>query len=72
MRLSALGDIVMSSGLIPSPAQSAFRKQRLYWLTEAGCAPLLKHNPKLGWLLIWPRAQWEQLLKANNMAPYGA
>jgi len=68
VRLSALGDIVMSSGLIPA-LHKRFPQAELYWLTEAGCAPLLKHNPKLKDVLIWPRAQWEQLLKAKQ---YGA
>jgi len=68
VRLSALGDIVMSSGLIPALRQR-FPQAQISWLCEAGCAPLLKHNVDLTEVLIWPRAQWEGLLKAKR---YGA
>jgi len=68
VRLSALGDIVMASGLIPALRQR-YPQAQLSWLCEAGCAPLLKHNPDLTEVLIWPRAQWESLLKAKR---YGA
>ncbi|MDE1998384.1 MAG: lipopolysaccharide heptosyltransferase II [Burkholderiales bacterium] len=68
VRLSALGDIVMASGLMPA-LHKHYPQAELYWLTEAGCAPLLKHNPKLKDVLIWPRAQWEALLKSKQ---YGA
>lgn len=65
VRLSALGDIVMTSGLIPA-LRKRFPGAELYWLTEAACTPLLKHNPRLKEVLIWPRAKWEQLLKAKQ------
>ncbi|MGE5452507.1 MAG: lipopolysaccharide heptosyltransferase I [Acidobacteriota bacterium] len=65
VRLSALGDIVMASGLIPA-LHERYPQAELFWLTEAACAPLLKHNPKLHEVLIWPRAKWEQLLKAKQ------
>lgn len=65
VRLSALGDIVMASGLIPA-LTAAYPGAELSWLCEAGCAPLLNHNPRLKQVLIWPRAQWEQLLKAKQ------
>ncbi len=65
VRLSALGDIVMASGLIPA-LKTAYPNAEVSWLCEAGCAPLLKHNPRLKQVLIWPRGQWEQLLKAKQ------
>ncbi len=65
VRLSALGDIVMASGLIPA-LKTAFPDAEVSWLCEAGCAPLLKHNPRLKQVLIWPRTQWEQLFKAKR------
>jgi heptosyltransferase-1 len=65
VRLSALGDIVMASGLIPA-LKTAYPDAEVSWLCEASCAPLLKHNPGLKQVLIWPRTQWEQLLKAKQ------
>jgi heptosyltransferase-1 len=65
VRLSAIGDIVMTSGLIPALSKR-FPQAELYWLTEAACAPLLKHNPRLKEVLIWPRAQWTHLLKTKQ------
>lgn len=67
VRLSAIGDIVMSSGLIPALKQR-YPQAELSWLTEAGCAPLLKHHPDLAHVLIWPRAQWETLWRGKQYA----
>lgn len=65
IRLSALGDVVMASGLIRSLADR-YPHAELSWLTEAPAAPLIRHNPRLTQVLIWPRSQWQQLWKARR------
>lgn len=60
IRLSALGDVVMASGLIQS-LHHTYPDAEISWLTEAPAAPLLRHNPRLKQVLIWPRATWKQL-----------
>ena len=60
VRLSALGDVVMASGLIPALRQR-YPGAEISWLTEAPAAPLLRHNPRLKDVLIWPRAEWRKL-----------
>jgi heptosyltransferase-1 len=65
VRLSAIGDIVMASGLIPA-LKTLYPQAELSWLCEAGCVPLLKHNPRLHQVIVWPRGEWEQLLKARR------
>ena len=65
VRLSAIGDIVMASGLIPALRQR-FAQAQISWVCEAGCAPLLKHHPDLHEVIIWPRGEWEALKKAKR------
>ena len=60
IRLSALGDVVMASGLIQA-IKHTYPDAELSWLTEAPAAPLIKHNPRLKQVLIWPRPLWRQL-----------
>jgi len=65
VRLSALGDVVMSSGLIPA-LRSLWPEARLSWLVEPPAAPLLAHNPRLDELIILPRARWKQLWREGH------
>lgn len=65
VRLSALGDIVMASGLIPA-LKARFPNAEVSWVCEPVCAPLLKHNPRLKQVIVWPRGEWQALLKARR------
>lgn len=60
VRLSALGDAIMTSGLIPA-LHARFPKAEISWLIEPAAAPLVQDNPKLTHVLIWQRARWRQL-----------
>ena len=68
VRLSAIGDVVMASGLIPA-LRSRWPQAHLAWLVEPAAAPLLEHNPRLDELIVWPRAEWRRLWRARH---YGA
>ncbi len=65
VRLSAIGDIVMASGLIPALRQR-YPQAQISWICEAGSVPLLKHHPDLHEVIVWPRGEWEALKKAKR------
>jgi heptosyltransferase-1 len=65
IRLSALGDVVMASGLIPA-IRALHPEAHLAWLTEPPAAPLLQHNPGLNEVIVWPKERWKQLWKARQ------
>lgn len=65
VRLSALGDIVMASGLIPA-LKARFPNAEVSWVCEPVCVPLLKHNPRLKQVIVWPRGEWQALWKAKR------
>lgn len=65
IRLSALGDVVMSSGLIPA-LRSVYPQARITWLTEPPAAPLLKDNPHLDQAIVWPRGTWQGLWRERR------
>jgi heptosyltransferase-1 len=46
IRLSAIGDVIMASALIPV-LRNAFPDARLVWLTEDANVGLLRNNPRL-------------------------
>lgn len=65
IRLSAIGDVVMASGLIPA-LRARYPDARLSWLVEPPAAPLLKHNPRLDEVIVWPRAEWRRLWRERR------
>lgn len=65
VRLSAIGDIIMASGLLPA-LRSAFPNARIGWLCEASNADLLRHNTRLNQLHLWPRARWRDLRRKGQ------
>jgi len=65
VRLSALGDVVLSSGLIPA-LKARWPEARLSWLVDAPAAPLLAHNPRLDELRVLPLSQWKQLWRSGH------
>lgn len=62
VRLSAIGDIVMASGVLPGLRQK-FPQARIDWLVQEECAPLLAQTPELDKVLVWPRRRWEKAFK---------
>ncbi len=60
IRLSALGDIVMASGLIPA-LRTRWPDAHIAWLAEPAGASLLQANPRLDEVLVWPRGEWRRL-----------
>jgi len=67
IRLSAIGDVVFASPLIGALKRS-YPNARLSWLVEPAAAPLLKHNPDLDEVIIWPKSDWKRLWANNSFA----
>lgn len=65
IRLSALGDVVMASGLIPA-LRHLHPQAHIAWLVEPAAAPLLRHNPRLDEVIVWPRGEWQQLWRERR------
>ncbi|MCU0734564.1 MAG: lipopolysaccharide heptosyltransferase I [Methylotetracoccus sp.] len=65
IRLSAIGDVIMASGVIPC-LRTAFPDATLVWLTEEGNEDLLRHNPQLNRVLVWPRRRWRTLYQQHK------
>lgn len=65
IRLSAIGDVIMASGVIPC-LRDAFPDATLAWLTEEGNEDLLRHNRQLDRVLILPRRRWRILFQQKR------
>lgn len=67
IRLSAIGDIVMASALIPA-LRRKWPDAHIAWLAESPGASLLETNPLLNEVIVWPRAHWRQLRAEHRYA----
>ncbi len=65
IRLSALGDIAMATGLIPA-LRARFPRAHLAWLAEPAGAELLQANPRLDEVIVLPRPHWRALRRAGR------
>lgn len=65
IRLSAIGDIVMASALIPA-LRRRWPDAHIAWLAEPAGAELLGDNPRLDEVIIWPRGEWSELWRERR------
>jgi len=65
IRLSAIGDVVMASGLIPALREIS-PQAHIGWLVEPAAALLLRHNPRLDEVIVLPRDEWRALWRARR------
>ena len=65
IRLSAIGDVILSSGLIPVLRQ-AWPQAEIAWLAEEGNLDLLRHNPGLARVHALPRRRWAGLWREQR------
>lgn len=66
VRLSAIGDVVMASGLIPA-LRARWPDAQISWLAEPATAPLLRQHPALSEVIVWPRQEWRALWRARRL-----
>ncbi|HAZ41463.1 MAG TPA: lipopolysaccharide heptosyltransferase [Methylococcaceae bacterium] len=65
VRLSAIGDIVMASGLIPA-LRSLWPEAHIAWLAETGPSELLRANPRLDEVIELPRQRWKTMTREGQ------
>ncbi len=65
IRLSAIGDIIMASSMIPA-LQEAFPEARINWLVDEACSDLLAGNPRLHRVIVWPRRRLKELFRKGS------
>ena len=66
VRLSAFGDIVMASGIIPV-LRREYPRARIDWLVQGEYADLLLGTSQLGRVLVWEREKWKHLFKRGRL-----
>ncbi|MDB2512540.1 lipopolysaccharide heptosyltransferase II [Luminiphilus sp.] len=65
IRLSAIGDIVMASGLIPA-LRERFPSAQIFWLADAGLTSLLENHTDLSGVISWDKNAWRSLIKRGQ------
>lgn len=70
VRLSALGDIVMASGLIPA-LRARWPDAHIAWLAEPAGAVLLEANPRVDEVIRWDRLAWKALARGGRWLALG-
>lgn len=65
IRLSAIGDVVMASGLLPA-LRRRWPEAHIAWLVEPVAAELLRGHPLLDEVIVWPRGDWHRLLRERR------
>ena len=65
IRLSAIGDIVFASGLIPA-LKARYPNVVIDWVVEESYQDLLKAHPGLDKLYLWPRRRWGGLWRERQ------
>lgn len=65
IRLSAIGDVVMASGII-SAIRSVHPNAYIAWLVEPMVADLLRDNDQLDEVIIWQRPEWKKLWRQRK------
>jgi len=66
VRLGARGDVVFASPLVRA-IRRAHPGARIVWVVEPAAADLIRHHPELDRVIIWPRAEWERLLRGGRL-----
>jgi heptosyltransferase-1 len=65
IRMSAIGDIVMSSPLAEG-LKKKYPDASVSWLAQPGMDQLLKNSPYVDEVIVWPRGEWQQLWKQKK------
>lgn len=65
IRLSAIGDVVMASSMIPV-LRRAWPDAHIAWLVEPAGADLLRANRGLDEVIVWPRGEWRRLWRERR------
>jgi heptosyltransferase-1 len=69
IRPSAIGDVVMASPMI-RVLRKAYPKAKIVWLAEPAVVDLLKADPDLDRVIIWPKSQWRTWLLQGRLIAF--
>ncbi|WP_159084231.1 glycosyltransferase family 9 protein [Saccharobesus litoralis] len=69
IRLSAIGDVIMASAIIPA-IKRTYPQAKISWLVEPVAADLLAENPLIDNIIHLPRNEWRTLRKQRQYIPY--
>ena len=69
VRLSAIGDIVMSSP-VARAIKERWPNSELTWIVQPECAALLRSNSYVDNLIVWDKNHWKSLLKRGKFATF--
>jgi|TARA_B110000483_G_scaffold7113_1_gene8371 heptosyltransferase-1 len=70
VRLSAIGDVVMASPL-PAAIKRVNSDTKITWLCQAECKDLLKDQPNVDQVIVWPRREWQKLWDGRKYLQLG-
>jgi heptosyltransferase-1 len=70
VRPSAIGDVIMASGIIPV-LRAAWPEAHLAWLVEPMVADLVRDNPSIDQVILWPKGEWRKLWRARRFGELG-
>ncbi|MCM2680810.1 glycosyltransferase family 9 protein [Echinimonas agarilytica] len=65
VRLSAIGDVIMASGIVPA-LKSRYPDAHIAWLAEPAAQQILKETNGIDQIISWPRHDWQALWKARQ------
>lgn len=65
IRTSAIGDIVFASPFAAA-LRRTYPKAHIAWMVEPGIDELLRTNPHIDELIIWPKKTWQQLWREHH------
>ena len=65
IRLSAIGDIVFASGMVPA-LKTRYPDAAIDWVVEESYRDLLQANPGVDKLHLWPRRRWGKLWRERQ------
>lgn len=65
IRLSAIGDVIMASGLIDA-LRARYPDARLAWLVQPEARGLLEAHPDLDEVIVLPRGEWRRLFRQGR------
>lgn len=71
IRLSAIGDIVFASGLVPA-LKRQWPRVKIDWLVDESYRELVTANPNLESVYDWPRTRWRGYWQSRNWGSLAA
>jgi heptosyltransferase-1 len=66
IRLSAIGDVVMASAVIPA-LRRAYPEAHIDWLAEPPADAVLRAQSELNEVITWPKGDWKRMLRKGHL-----